>query len=51
MHGRAVRMVGPLLLTTLSILAQGISDLSNKALHGDTGGQVSLAEKYRIGLA
>ena len=41
MYGRTVRMVGPLLLATLSILAQAISD---------PNAQVSLAEKYRIGL-
>ena len=34
-------MIGPLLLTTLSIFAQAISD---------PNAQVSLAEKYRIGL-
>lgn len=41
MYRRTVRMIGSLLLATLSILAQAISD---------PNAQVSLAEKYRIGL-
>ncbi len=32
------------------ILAQAVNDLSKKALNGDTNAQVSLAEKYRLGL-